>query len=72
MVAVSYVQYTVLILFHLFTGWGEHEEAHGWLCAGEDLCGVPWNLISQQIVRKGEFKFFQHHASTTSLFSLFL
>jgi hypothetical protein len=43
MLAVSYVKYIVLIFFHLFTGWGEEEDAYGWLRTGEDMCGVPWN-----------------------------
>jgi hypothetical protein len=28
---------TFLTLFCLFTGWGEHKDAYGWLRAGEDV-----------------------------------
>jgi hypothetical protein len=42
--AAIYVRYTILILFLSFTGWGQQEDAYGWLRAGEDMSGVPWNF----------------------------
>jgi hypothetical protein len=43
--------HTFLILFCLFTGCGEHSDAYGWLRIGEDMYGLPQNLISHEIVR---------------------
>jgi hypothetical protein len=51
----------------LFTGLGEQKDAYGWLRAGEDMCGSPWNLISQEIVRKTLFNVFQYFSSTLTL-----
>jgi hypothetical protein len=48
-------KYIILILFCLSTGWGEHEDAHGWLRIAEDVSGVWQNFIFYEIVHKTYF-----------------
>jgi hypothetical protein len=67
------VKYTILILFSLFIGWGEHKDAYGWLCSREDMCGVRQNSIFYEIVRETNFCFSkqraQHYYRLLSLLS---
>jgi hypothetical protein len=55
---VSYVKYTLLILFCFFTGWGEYEDTYGWLCAGEDMYGVPMEFNSSTDSAQKELQIF--------------
>jgi hypothetical protein len=60
------VKYTILILFCLSAGWGEHKDAHGWLCIAEDMSGIRPNFIFYEIVRKTYFKFQQQNSPINS------
>jgi hypothetical protein len=55
----------------LVPGWGEHKDAHGWLCIAEDTSGVRPNFILYEIVCKTYFKFLQQH-KTRKLTSEFI
>jgi hypothetical protein len=54
---------TILILSCLFTGWGEHKEIYRGLDAGEDMSGIPQNLIFYEIVYFVYFSSSQSHGS---------
>jgi hypothetical protein len=49
-------KYLTLIIFCLFSGWGEHHGKQGQLQVGENMCGRSRKTARFEIVRKMDFK----------------